>query len=989
MKTKTIFALLRVTCAAALCLGIGTVGSWAQISYGGVPASFSVNEQTLRTTAAPNIMRVSPNFNPEDEIAKTEWVGSYEERPMLKPLTIGRVIEQQINFAREAKEVVLPTGQPVYRLSIESPGARAMNLYFDDFFIPNDGGRLYVYSPNRTAVLGAFTYDTHPQHGRFAIEPLKSDQLILEYEVGQSGELPSLLISGVNYIYRSSVGIGAHPRYKEDPGEGGSVTGCQRNVNCPEGANWQDQKTGVIQYIVKLPDGSTGLCSADLVNNTKQDFSPLVLTAAHCLSPDGKPYNSNMANFDQWIFTFHYEKPGCSNSPIAIVRAKSMVGCKVLAYMPIKGQSDGMLLKLNQEVPKAFRVYYNGWDTNQQQNAEVVGIHHPAGDAKKISWTDQSSQNLPLSTWNGSQGGANAHFRVIFPYNNVEGGSSGSSLFNTDGLVIGTLTGGFPGCKSVSNDYGRMGAHWNAYKKSGDPLTSMDIHLDPKNNGTTTKLQGTWREGLRPLAPITNLQIKPQGDDIVVTWDPVKTEGLPAEWTILYRMYRNGKRLVNKDVKDGTTFTEPRATALEGALREGSVVYGVQATYLYNGMTLPDDGYNGGKEYKYGVADIIEQGVYIGPAVHKVTPSVNAATAGGVTVSWKMPGNLQEVSLFGYPSSSQPEAVPTPQINFTWWRPPYKPNRYVLVSRYRVDTFDEKDTPCVYEVSFIPAAGMKNTKDKKIFIRNGKMFHSAPGGHNKAKGVVYEEPFDLPAGWQPGQWVTIRLKQPYKVKTGEELLVGISVPNSYPSVAALEAMSGTSDAMVDFYDGFLVMDPELDANYDFTILQNRMSNSGTKNYLALRVRFSNAPKVDDEVVCTSKGTQPVPFPRILGYKIVKNGAVLVEKIENLYFYTDKDGKLEDKYEVYPIYAEPGFLPIDEVEKIESPSVYPSQLGADASLYLSNAEEVLNLSIFSLDGQKVFEVTKPASRVDLSQLVSGRYMVVLQTAHNQVSQQITK
>ena len=65
-----------------------------------------------------------------------------------------------------------------------------MTLLYDDFFIPNDGGRLYIYTPDRSTLLGAYTHETHPKHGGFANEPLNGDEVIMEYEPGRTGAGP-------------------------------------------------------------------------------------------------------------------------------------------------------------------------------------------------------------------------------------------------------------------------------------------------------------------------------------------------------------------------------------------------------------------------------------------------------------------------------------------------------------------------------------------------------------------------------------------------------------------------------------------------------------------------------------------------------------------------------------------------------------------------------------------------------------------------------
>ena len=61
------------------------------------------------------------------------------------------------------------------------------------------------------------------------------------------------------------------PEVQEAPGAGFSEA-CEVNINCEEGADWQEQKKGVIQMIQyirnKEGEGGSYICTASLVNNT-------------------------------------------------------------------------------------------------------------------------------------------------------------------------------------------------------------------------------------------------------------------------------------------------------------------------------------------------------------------------------------------------------------------------------------------------------------------------------------------------------------------------------------------------------------------------------------------------------------------------------------------------------------------------------------------------------------------------------------------------
>ena len=69
-----------------------------------------------------------------------------------------------------------------------------------------------------------------------------------------------------------------------------------------------------------------------------------------------------------------------------------------------------------------------------------VGIHHPAGDEKKISTYSRNDDQCGLGRYPTPTGVLSG--RDSNGWGVTEGGSSGSPLFNNNGLIIGTLTGG-------------------------------------------------------------------------------------------------------------------------------------------------------------------------------------------------------------------------------------------------------------------------------------------------------------------------------------------------------------------------------------------------------------------------------------------------------------------------------------------------------------------------------------------------------------------
>lgn len=962
--TKSLFATL---IAVAGILLPGAFRAQAQESFGGTPPSFAATTSLLRSgELTPNVVRVRPDFNPEDIISTNTWAATSSSNGIAtKPLQIGRIIDQKIDFIKEARKSTVD-GKTIYTLRIESKGAKSMTLYYDDFFIPEGSGELFIYTPDRVNVLGAYTHATHREHGEFANEALPGDVVIMEfapYLTAGENLLPSIKISGIGYIFR---GLEVnHLRGQKDPGEDQSDPSCQVEVNCPEGNEWQAQKAAVAQLMM-LIGKDMGLCSGTLINNTAQDFKPYIISAAHCIGASNVP----QSDLNKWMFTFHYEKPGCSKAGIAVTRGRTLVGCRLSSFIDINGKSDGLLLELNKKVPKTFRVYYSGWDRSSKIPDKVVGIHHPMGDSKKISIC---KGNIRIGKWDDGTyiGGTNAHF--VFSYNmgDTEGGSSGSGLFNQNHLLVGTLTGGAPGCGS-SDSYGRLNYHWDKYKQNGSSLFSMDSFLDPVGEGKET-LEGTWNDNMRPLEAVKDLKVMLSEDakTVNVTWEPVSTEQLPSNWSVKYRIFRNGLYLDGKDVTSGNSYSESVADAQSNTNGNGHVIYAIQARYMYGGDKFPDDGYNNGNEYAFGDADKVQMGAYLGEVKREMPASVTAVPGGGVDVSWKKPGNLQEISLFGYPSNLKPYKLLFGRLSHpSLGVPPY----IQLYSKFRADEMVNYDNSSVYisAVSIIPTS---KTKDLKISILNG------------GPETVYEQDVVIPDDWKNEDWVTVELRRPYKINPQQFLFAGVSY-NNKPNIPVKICSISDSEDDVSDYRGCVLRIKFSGAEPLFTYPDKVGVN--VPGYLAVRLTLSqSAVKYTDDAErgVFVRSNTAVPFPLVKGYIVKKNGETLKEVNKDLNFLTDKNGSTSDNYTVTVLYETPTGNEAPELAPSVAPSVYPTQLAADGILNIANAERVENVAVYSVDGKKLLAIDHPDARIDLTDLAEGSYIVVLTTGSGSITERI--
>lgn len=492
---KKIRMVLSMGLAFLFCLPV-----FAQPSAGGVPPSFTFDavKAPLRTEVVPHNLDMQALLAEE---AEAEQMGMAPRVAVNVPVSFS----PQKNGLWE----VLSDGRLIWHLQLQLPGALALLLTYSDFYLPQ-GSSLYLYTPAHTSVLGAFTHNTHAQGGSFSTEMLPGSAVVLEYVAPANttkADLPQLLqelrldIDGLGYCF-NKVSVRHRPGMAKSGAKYGESEWCTININCSEGADWQETKKSVVQMLMRVGSGWY-LCSGTLLNNTAQNIRPFIASAQHCLS-GGTPEN---IDFSQWQFTFNYEAPGCEDEEP--LNAKTMVGCVYRAASPQKGGSDGLLLELTGKIPEEWGVLYCGWDRRDLLPADstAINIHHPAGDIKKISLLG----HMMVDRWPQYQneGDTGAHIRVKYMRTEhgrsvTEGGSSGSGVFNAQHRFIATLTGGNTNCNDTTGYgyYGRLWYHWDQY--GTDSSTQFAYWLDPLKTGAET-LDATY---IDPLAVRIDLSRK-------------------------------------------------------------------------------------------------------------------------------------------------------------------------------------------------------------------------------------------------------------------------------------------------------------------------------------------------------------------------------------------------------------------------------------------------------------------------------------------------
>ncbi|MFB6342352.1 trypsin-like peptidase domain-containing protein [Saccharicrinis sp. FJH62] len=472
------FPLVILLSLVALC-------STAQISHGGKPVGIS----------AMGMKRLSFDEVKMPEIRSALKSQSFDaDKIHLKTLKFAESFPVDLTPDNSGVWSTLSDGSKVWRLLVSSEGAKSLNIIFSKYHIPS-GAQLFIYNPEMTQILGSFTSANNKASGILPVMPLDGDKLIVEYiepaNVAFGGELE---IGTINHDF-----MGINDILKDIPiGNFGSSQACEVNLSCENG--WDQQSQSVVKMII---DGNE-LCSGSLINNTAEDGTPYVLTAAHC-------YTDHSFNAYGTIFIFNYQVPNCYNT-IEGSREQTVAGGYMRAYSEQEEfkNSDYALVEMSVIPPAAYRAYYSGWDASVTSVTDVVAIHHPNGDVKKIS-RDEDAVGITSLIVNNYYYKTYSHWWIKDWESGVtEGGSSGCPLFNQEGYIIGALSAGQASCTNMINDFFFcLSKVWTSHS---DQTKTLKYWLDPLNSGSL-KLDGYIPEELDTVERISNVK---KGEDINV-----------------------------------------------------------------------------------------------------------------------------------------------------------------------------------------------------------------------------------------------------------------------------------------------------------------------------------------------------------------------------------------------------------------------------------------------------------------------------------------
>ena len=355
--------------------------------------------------------------------------------------------------------VIQRGNETVWIMPLSSKGALSLNLILAPFNLPA-GAYIWLYDREHRVVRGAYTAESGAGRLSMPLMPLPGDSMVMECHFPGSS-IPAGAI-GIKQVAHDFAGFFGPEGLKDVYfGRSGS---CETDLNCSTNTNYLTASRSVVRLLV----GGAELCTGVMVNNTGSEYKAYVLTANHCIE------TPTLA--DETVFVFNYISPWCDGPDITGMH--SLTGSILRATNP---DVDFTLVELLQFPPLVYRPWLAGWDITATVPSSTFTLHHPEGDVMKITIDDNSpiTASYPVSGY-----ATNSFWRIIrWELGSTEPGSSGGPLFDQNGRVRGTLTGGSATCAEPTNDYyAKISRMFNI-----TTITSSHLRpwLDPVSSGAT------------------------------------------------------------------------------------------------------------------------------------------------------------------------------------------------------------------------------------------------------------------------------------------------------------------------------------------------------------------------------------------------------------------------------------------------------------------------------------------------------------------------
>jgi V8-like Glu-specific endopeptidase len=393
------------------------------------------------------------------ELAAADCEGC-KKSPQRLLVGLTRSVSVNIDFSdlrygatRSSKAGVIWTG------AAESAAATAMRIHFTSFNLP-PGTELYIYNSGGEA-FGPYTGAGPLGTGDFWSNTVSGPMVVIQlHHVGSAESLHN-----VRFEIAELGHIG--PKFLQPFMQSQAKTICPDNAHCIEDASCHSTSAtnnakDAVAHMQWVQGAWIYMCSGGLVADTIASETPYFLTANHCLSR-AKPAESLECYFQ-------YATSSCGGAcydPVGT--CPRTLGASVLAT---NKTGDYTLLQLSETPPSGS--YYLGWSTTAvaySGGTDLYRISHPSGSPQAYSEhivddTVDPCAGWPRGSWIYSTDVVGA----------TEGGSSGSPVLNSNGDIVGQLTGG---CGYNLDDVCDYENNWTVDGAFASYYPAVEPWLDP------------------------------------------------------------------------------------------------------------------------------------------------------------------------------------------------------------------------------------------------------------------------------------------------------------------------------------------------------------------------------------------------------------------------------------------------------------------------------------------------------------------------------
>lgn len=383
--------------------------------------------------------------------------------------------------------VALADGRLATQLQLTSPGAKALRagLAIKAAF---SGELRFAGSDKPQMVLGPYRQSDWRGRQIFWSPDTEGDTVTVEIVLpsGQKGLNGDIEIVQVSHIAANPTQGNQFSNLSPD------TYSCEVDIECSKSSVVKNAAKGVAR-MTYIKNNNTYVCSGTLLNDKGGTQTPWFYTAHHCIS--------DQAVADTLNTYFFYENSDCYTNNVPKTYKRLTGGA---TYLDSDATNDHAFLRLNVAAPGG--VVFNAWSTDSLASGQdIVGIHHPHGDLKKVSmgWVSSPATASILSSNTGQR--LKDLWSVSYYSGTVEPGSSGSGLFycsSTACELRGGLFGGTdnPNCSSgIKSAYSRFDVAYGRISGYLSPTTAS-----PTPTPTTKTASSRYANG---VLTINNLEI--------------------------------------------------------------------------------------------------------------------------------------------------------------------------------------------------------------------------------------------------------------------------------------------------------------------------------------------------------------------------------------------------------------------------------------------------------------------------------------------------